>query len=83
MADSWKSAKEEAAQKAYPFVCHDLERGEYVACRREDDCGHFTVGRFVPHRAVCVKADLTPGEMEARETAYLVEHPEASQAPTA
>jgi hypothetical protein len=76
MADSWKSAKEEAVQKGYPFVCHDLERGTYNACRRENDCGHFSVGRFVPHRAVCMKADLTPEEMAAKETAHLAEHPE-------
>ena len=77
MADSWKSAKEEAAQKGRPFVCHDLERGTYGAARREDDCGHFSVGRWVPHRAICMKADLAPGEMEAKEAGYLAEHPEA------
>lgn len=77
MADSWKSAKEEAAQKAYPFVCHDLERGTFGAAKREDDCGHFSTGRWVPHRAICVKAELGAEEMEAEEAAYLAEHPEA------
>jgi len=81
MADSWKSAKEEAAQKAYAFVCHDLERGTYDACKREDDCGHFSVGRWVPHRAVCMKAELGPEEMAAKEAAYLAEHPEAAAQP--
>ncbi len=81
MADSWKSAKEEAVQRAYPFVCHDLERGTYGACRREDDCGHFTVGRWVAHRAVCAKAELTPEEMAAKEAAYVAEHPESAAKP--
>lgn len=75
MADTWKAAKEEAAQQGHSFICHDLERGTYTACRREDDCGHFERGRFIQHRAVCIKADLTPDEMAAKETAYLAEHP--------
>lgn len=81
MADSWKSAKEAAARATQPFVYHDLERGTFGACRREDDCGHFTCGRFVAHRAVCMKADLTPDEMAAKEAAYLAEHPEFAPAP--
>jgi hypothetical protein len=81
MAESWKSAKEEAARTASSFVYHDLDRGTYGACRREDDCGHFTRGRFVPHRAICMKADLTPDEMAAKEAAFLAEHPESFPSP--
>lgn len=81
MADSWKSAKEAAARATQPFVYHDLERGTFGACRREDDCGHFTCGRFVAHRVVCMKAALTPEEMAAKEAAYLAEHPEFAPAP--
>jgi hypothetical protein len=81
MADSWKSAKEEAVKASYPLVYHDLEQGTYGACRREDDCGHFTCGRFTAHRAVCMKADLTPEEMAAKEAAYLAEHPEFAEKP--
>ena len=81
MADSWKSAKEAAAKASYPLVYHDLERGTYGACKREDDCGHFTVGRWVAHRAVCAKAELTPEEMAAKEAAYLAKHPESAETP--
>lgn len=82
MADSWKSAKEEAQRDGYSLVYHDLERGEYGACRREDDCGHFSCGRFVNHRAICMKAEGTPEEMARKEAAYLAEHPEFSGTPT-
>lgn len=81
MADSWKSAKEEAGRNGWGFVCHDLERGTYEAERRQDDCGHFVCGRFVPHRAICMSADLSSEEMAAKEAAYLAEHPESAPAP--
>ncbi len=81
MADSWKAAKEEAERAGRPFVFHDLEQKTYGACRREDDCGHFSCGRFVAHRAVCMKADATPQEMEAKEAAYIAEHPEFAEDP--
>ncbi len=80
MADSWKSAKEEAERAGHPLVYHDLEQDTYGACRREDDCGHFTCGRFVPHRAICMKAELAPGEMAEKEAAYLAEHPGFAEA---
>ncbi len=80
MADSWKSAKEEAERTGHPLVYHDLEQGSYGACRREDDCGHFACGRFVPHRAICMKAEHAPEEMAAKEAAFLAEHPEFKEA---
>lgn len=79
MADSWTSAKEEAERTGHPLVYHDLEQGSYGACRREDDCGHFTCGRFLAHRAICMKAEHTPGEMAAKEAAFLAEHPEFAE----
>lgn len=81
MADSWKSAKEEAAKDSSPLVYHDLERGTYGACRREDDCGHFTCGQFVAHKAICMKADQSPEEMTEKETAFLATHPEFAERP--
>ena len=80
MADSWKSAKEDAGRAGHPLVYHDLEQGTYGSCRREDDCGHFACGRFVPHLAICMKAELAPEEMAAKETAFLAEHPEFVEA---
>ena len=82
MADSWTSAKEEAERAGYPLVYHDLEEESYGACRREDDCGHFTCGRFVSHRSICMKSELTPAEMTAKEAAFLAEHPEFAEGST-
>lgn len=79
MADSWIAAREEAQQRGLPLVYHDLEKKTFGACRQEDDCGHFSRGCFVPHRAICMRAETDPGEMAEKEAAYLREHPEFAE----
>ncbi|KAF5046997.1 hypothetical protein DSECCO2_465020 [anaerobic digester metagenome] len=76
MADSWTEASEEARRGGFPLVFHDLDRKIYGACRREDDCGHFSRGCFVSHRAICMRAETDPVEMAEKEATFLKEHPE-------
>ncbi len=79
MADSWTAARAEAQQRGLPLVYHDFDRKTYGACRREDDCGHFSQGCFVPHRAICMRAGTDPVEMAEKEEAFLKEHPEFAE----
>ena len=47
----------------------------YGACRKSEHQGHFSCGRYIEHRCICMPATLTPEELGQKEKAFLEENP--------
>ena len=75
MAGSWREAVEAAKQEGREEVFHDFDRETYGTCRRSERQGHFSCGRYIEHRCICMPATLTPKELEQKEKAFLDENP--------
>jgi hypothetical protein len=76
MAGSWKEAQEIARKERKEQVFHDFDTGVYGSCMRTDRPGHFSCGRHIEHRCICMPADLSIDELERKERKFLEENPD-------
>ena len=76
MAESWKEAKDYAKKEALPQVYHDCDSNFYGACNAGERQGTFKVGVFIEHRCLCMPANLSPEELEAKEKKFRSENPD-------
>jgi len=76
MAGSWKEAKESAERESLPLVYHDCDDKIFGACRHGEQQGSFRGGAFVEHRCICMPANLSAEELEAKERKFLEENPD-------
>ena len=76
MAGSWHEATETAKKEGKEQVFHDFDKGTYGACKRSEHQGHFSCGRYIEHRCICMPAALSPEELEQKEKAFLGENPD-------
>lgn len=75
MAVSWQEAKENAAKKGFPMVFHDCDEEIYGACLQGEQQGRFKGGVFYEHRCICMPANLSVEELEAKERKFREENP--------
>lgn len=75
MAGSWREAVDIAKKEGKEQVFHDFDKGIYGTCRRSEHPGHFSIGRYIDHRCICMSATLTPEELEQKEKTFLEENP--------
>lgn len=76
MAGSWQEARKIAQKEGKEMVFHDYDAGSYGVCVKSDRPGHFSCGRYVEHRCICMPAELNPEELEQKEKKFLEENPE-------
>ncbi len=76
MAKSWKEAQECAAREGLPQVFHDCDAEVYGACRPGEKQGSFSKGTFIEHRCICMPANLSPEELEAKERKFHMDNPD-------
>jgi hypothetical protein len=76
MTGSWQEAVVAAKKEGREEVYHDFDKGTYGACRRSEHQGHFSCGRFIEHRCICMSAALNHEELEQKEKAFLEENPD-------
>ncbi|HVP94301.1 MAG TPA: hypothetical protein VMS89_03925 [Methanoregulaceae archaeon] len=76
MAGSWREAVETAKKEGREEVFHDFDRNTYGACRKSEHQGHFSCGRYIEHRCICMPVSLSPEELEQKEKAFLEENPD-------
>jgi len=76
MAKSWKEAQECAAREGLPQVFHDCDAEVYGACRPGEKQGSFSKGTFIEHRCICMPANLSPEELEAKERKFHLDNPD-------
>jgi hypothetical protein len=76
MAGSWREAREIARKEGKEQVYHDFDTNAYGVCTRTERQGHFSCGRFIEHRCICMPAAMSPEELEQKEKAFLQENPD-------
>ena len=75
MAGSWKEARECAVREGLPQVYHDCDDQIFGACGQGEQQGTFKGGIFIEHRCICMPANLSAEELDAKERKFLEENP--------
>ncbi len=75
-AGSWQEAVEIARKEGKEQVYHDFDTNNFGICTPGEHPGHFSCGKLVEHRCICMPANLSPEELAKKEKVFLDENPE-------